>query len=348
MKILVVRYRFIGDTILTIPFLRNLREAYPDAQIDMLAGPISKDILGNCPYIYNLIEFDTTSKHRYENKGTKKKSFWDYVKILKASEYDKAYILKRSLSSALLCYFAKIKERIGYDTEHRAFFLTKPVPYIKNRHENECFLDVLRADGIKIGNKDLENWITEESNQKIDEIFEEHNIGKDGTDRKNVLIHATAGNVNKQWALENFAQIIQYLSNKKNVQIFYTGAKADADVYEKIHLLADEELKIKPINLCGELSIPESTALIKRMSLVIGCDSGVLHIASSVNVPVIGIYGPMNPVKWQAWGQNNTILCSDRDCVPCDLRKPCPYNIACLKDITPNIIIKSIRKYINF
>ena len=65
-KILVIRYRFIGDTLLTVPFLRNLRYAYPEAQIDMLVAPVSGDIIKECPYVDNFIYFDTTRKHRYE------------------------------------------------------------------------------------------------------------------------------------------------------------------------------------------------------------------------------------------------------------------------------------------
>ena len=129
-KILVVRYRFIGDMILTVPFLRNLRYAYPDARIDMLVSPNSGEVIEECPYVDNFIFFDTTRKHRYENGKNKKKSFWHYVSMLRKEKYDKAYVLKRSLSSALLCYFSGIKERIGYDTENRGFLLTKKVEYV--------------------------------------------------------------------------------------------------------------------------------------------------------------------------------------------------------------------------
>ena len=142
MKILVVRYRFIGDMILTIPFLRNLRYAYPNAQIDMLVAPNSGEVIENCPYVNNFIYFDTTRKHKYEIGKGEKKSFWHYVKLLRKEKYDKAYVLKRSFSSAMLCFLAGIKERIGYDSEHRGFLLTKRVKYDTKKHESECFFDV--------------------------------------------------------------------------------------------------------------------------------------------------------------------------------------------------------------
>ena len=77
-RILVMRYRFIGDTLLMIPFLQNLRQSYPEAVIDVLVAPNSGELLEECPFIDNLIYFDTTRKHAYENKDldSKPKRFW--------------------------------------------------------------------------------------------------------------------------------------------------------------------------------------------------------------------------------------------------------------------------------
>lgn len=338
MKILVIRYRFIGDTILTVPFLRNLRKAYPDAQINMLVGPVSGEVLNDCPYIDNLIVFDTTRKFRYENTQGEKQSFFSYVKLLKNQKYDKAYVLKRSLSSAALAFLAGIKERIGFNTEHRGLLLTKRVPYVKNRHEVECFLDVLRADNVPVTDNYLENWVNNQAENKINKIFKELNIAEG----RKALIHATSGNILKQWPHEYFAKLIKYLVNEKGIQVFYTGAANDSKTYDQIHSLIDEELNIKPVNLCGKLSLAESTALINRMNFAVGSDSGTLHIAASLNIPVFGIYGPMSSTKWRAWGDIHTPIYSNLPCAPCELRKKCSKDIACLKNITPDIIIEKI------
>lgn len=339
-KILVVRYRFIGDTILTIPFLRNLRRAYPGAQIDMLVGPASGELLEDCPYIDNLIYFDTTKKHKYENTGNEKKSFWDYVSQLRKEKYNKAYVLKRSLSSALLTFFAGIKFRIGFDTEKRGFLLTKKVPYDNKKHEIECFLDVLRADDLPVNDDYLENWIDPAASAKVNEIFRDRRINNS----PKVIIHATSGNVNKQWPNKYFARVIEHLANQKHSQIFYTGTASDKAVYEEIHSHLNSPLYIKPVNLCGELNLKESSALTKMMDLMVGCDSGNLHIAASLGVPVIGIYGPMNSDKWYAWGKNNVILRDNLPCIPCELRGKCELDRACLINITPDKVISEIDK----
>lgn len=336
MKILVVRYRFIGDMILTIPFLRNLRYAYPDAQIDMLVAPNSGEVIENCPYVNNFIYFDTNRKHKYEQGKGKKKSFWYYVSALKKEKYDKAYVLKRSLSSALLCYFAGVKERIGYDTENRGFLLTKKVKYNNIKHESLCFLDVLEADNIKIKDTHLENWIEEENKNKVLSLFEKYNIGT----KKKVVVNVTATNEDKVWDIRNFTQIIEYLSNEKNIQVIFIGAPSDKQIYENIKYNAD--LKIKPVNLCGEVNIKDSLALLKEVDFLIGNDSGNLHMAASVGTPVIGLYGPMPFEKWRALGDKNILLKANLDCMPCGLRKPCPNNKACMNNITVEDVKKAI------
>ena len=336
-KILVVRYRFIGDMILTIPFLRNLRYAYPDAQIDMLVAPNSGEVIENCPYINNFIYFDTTRKHKYEKGKGEKKSFWYYVKKLRKEKYDKAYVLKRSLSSALLCFFAGIKERVGYDTENRGFLLTKRLKYDDKKHESLCFLDALVADGITIKDTYLENWIKEENRNKVLELFEKNNIK-----RKTAVVNVTATNEGKIWDINNFARIIEYLANEQETQVIYIGAPSDRNIYENIPF--KEELKIKPVNLCGEVTIKDSLALLKEVDLMIGNDSGNLHMAASVGTSVIGLYGPMPFEKWKALGENNILLKTDLACMPCGLKGKCPNNKACMNSITVEQVKEAINK----
>ena len=282
-KILAVRYRFIGDMILTVPFLRNLRRAYPDAQIDMLVSPNSGEVIEDCPYVNNFIYFDTSRKHKYENGKGAKKSFLHYVLMLRKEKYDKAYILKRSFSSALLCYLAGIKERIGFNTEHRGFLLTKQVKYDTEKHESLCFLDVLKADGIEIKDTYLENWIKEETLNKVKELLKENGLKEE---EKFAAVNAAASNPYKMWGIDNFAAVIEYLSNEKGIRSVLIGASSDAELYEKMKFKG--ELKLKPVNLCGKAGIKESLAVLKLAKFFLGNDSGSLHMAASAGTRVIG------------------------------------------------------------
>lgn len=343
LKILVIRYRFIGDTLLTVPFLRNLRHSYPDAQIDMLVAPVSGEIIEKCPYVDNFIYFDTTKKHRYENKeGFEKKTFWTYVKLLRKQKYDKAYVLKRSLSSAVLAFAAGIKERIGFDTEGRGILLTKRLKYVENRHEIECFLDVLRADNIDVKDNYLENWVTDLELQEVQSIINKK-IMPENLELKRVIVHATSGNRKKEWDKQKWARIIEWLSTEKNVQVVFNGTEKDSETYEGImSCINKEKLNITPVNFCGCFNLRQTLAFTKQCNLLVGCDSGNLHIAASVKVPVIGIYGPMNPVKWKAFADNVSVVTANLSCRPCGLKKKCKHNFACIKDISVDMLKSSI------
>ena len=245
-----MRYRFIGDTILTVPFLRNLRRNYPDAQIDMLVAPVSGEVIANCPYVDNFIFFDTTKKHRYENSDKKKKNFLYYVKLLRKEKYDKAYVLKRSFSSALLAFLAGIKKRIGFDTEGRGFLLTNRIKY-NQKHEVDCFLDVLREDGLVVKDNYLENWVDEKALDKVEKEFENY------SGKKKILVHATSGNVKKEWDEKKFAEIIEYISNEKDAIPVFSGTLKDSEKYERILSLIKEDLKNLPLNFCGKFNLQE-------------------------------------------------------------------------------------------
>ena len=342
MKILVVRYRFIGDTILTVPFLRNLRRAYPYAKIDMLVAPMSGDLLETCPYLDNLIYFDTTRKHRYEHGKLAKKSFFHYVKLLRNEKYDKAYVLKRSLSSAALCAFAGIKSRVGFNTEGRGLLLTKRVAYDKDKHEVESFLDVLKADNVPVFDNYLELWLKNNDISDAQNILSNYENGK-----KKVIVHATSGNVKKQWKKEYFAKVIEELINEKDVQVYHLGAKSDKNIYDEIREMIKTPLKSEPINLCGQLDIGVSAAVIAQMDLVFGNDSGTLHIAGALDVPTVVIYGPMDYRKWRVWNEKTKALSTQIPCYPCNLKIKCKNNYECLEQITPNIALTFIDEALN-
>ena len=336
-KILVIRYKFIGDTVLLVPFLRNLRHNEPDAQIDVTVTTLTYPILKDCPYIDNLIFMDTKKRSdSYEMQNTGN----DYKKIIKDNAYTHTYVLKRSFSAAWLAFTAGIPERIGFNTDLRGFLLTKRIPYNNKIHESQAFLDVLRTENYEIDSGYPELFKNEETEKKVDEILKQNGLsGKDI-----VFLHATSGNSNKQWALDNWSEVLEYLANEKNVQVVFSGAEKDRNVYEEI-IAKTPDLKVKPVNLCGNLTLEESIELISRAKLMIGCDSGNLHIASAFSVPVIGIYGPMSAEKWGALGENNTLLHSNEKCYPCALKKKCKNGHKCLTSIEPKQVIEAINRY---
>src|SRR5512137_927632 len=172
-RILVMRYRFIGDTVLTVPFLRNLREAFPRARIDLMLEPFSGQVIEGCPYVDRIIPFELKTIHKYSGTSDRGKlgAYLHYRSLIRRERYDAAFVLKRSLSSALLVWAAGIPRRIGFSTEGRQFLLTDRVAYRHDQHEVENFLDCLRALELPVRSKHLELWTTPEQDRKAAELI---------------------------------------------------------------------------------------------------------------------------------------------------------------------------------
>jgi heptosyltransferase-2 len=328
-RILVIRYRFIGDTLLAVPFLRNLRRAYPEAKIDVLLSPFSGEVLTDCPYVDELIYFDTNRKHRYENHGDRPlQSFWSYVGMLRRQKYDAVFVLKRSFSSAILAALAGIPNRIGFDTEHRKFLLTQAVPYDTQRPEADCFMDLLRAVNIPVTDHHLEAWWSEQEDAMAEAIYD----GFRGD--LNVLIHMTSSNTAKQWTEESWIRMARWLIEEHHATLHCLGAPGDAPVYESLRKGLPEACRTRFQNWCGHTTILESLAFIKRMDFAVGVDSGTLHMAAAVGTPVIALFGPMNENKWGPPGEKNILLTAPVDCRPCNLKTPCRFDLRCMKDLS--------------
>jgi heptosyltransferase-2 len=344
-RILVIRYRFIGDTILTVPFLRNLRLCYPEAQIDVLVGPQSGEVLTGCPYINNLIVYDTTRFHKYDRGAGEKKSFWSYVFSLRKEKYDTAFVLKRSWSSALLALLIGCKNRIGYATEGRQIILTKSVPFDPHMHEVDSTLTVLTAANIPIKDRYLEGFISTAEHEQVQTYLQ--------GGQKKVLIHAAAAHPDKLYPLESWAKIVSELHDKHGFVPYFTGAKQDFPLYEQVQKLANT----KGINLAGELSLRQSMALYSELDLAICTDSGPAHLAACVGTPTVAIFGPTDPVRWrpyealhksnQSLVKNEAVFDQSLPCRPCNYNKTC-VDRPCLNELAPSVIIAKALALLSF
>ncbi len=332
-RILVVRYRFIGDTILTVPFLRHLRRAFPEAVIDVLVGPESGQVLAGCPYIDELITFDTTRFHKYDSGKGKKRSFLSYVFELRKRDYDTAFLLKRSLSSAALAFLIGARHRVGYNTEGRGLLLTHPVRWDSRRHEVQSTLDVLRAVGLPAGDDYLECWPSQaETNSVLDAVPSL----RSGTPPK-IVFHAAAAHPDKLYPLESWATVVREVVARTNAIPIFTGSAQDVPLYEKLSSLCG----IKGEIVAGKLELRQTMALLKMVDLAVCTDSGPAHLAAAAGIPVITLFGPTDPGRWAPPGDRSVALFdASLECRPCHYKKTCD-NRPCLTSLAPEQVINT-------
>ncbi len=306
LRILVIRYRFIGDTVLAIPFLRNLRHAFPHATIDVLAEPISGETLAHCPYKNDLLFYAPRAK----KKTPYPQSLLACARFLRARRYDRVYILRRSFSSAILPLLAGIPHRVGFATEGRRWLLQRSTPY-PDKHEVECFLDILRADGIPILDTSNENWSDPAVDRRVDAKLS-------STGHRRVFVCAKSIVPSKDWTPDRFARVLAWLVAERGCRIHFCDAPSNAAYYADILAAMPEPLRAHCHDWSRELPLREVNSLLRRMDLALGLDTGLLHIAASFHVPIVALFGPLDPRRWHPWDTAHTIL------RPADLSGPQP------------------------
>ncbi|MDX2084938.1 MAG: lipopolysaccharide heptosyltransferase II [Candidatus Melainabacteria bacterium] len=336
-RVLVVRHRFIGDTLLMVPFLRNLRQALPEAQIDVLVEPQTAELLEGCPYVDNLIPVEPKTV----GWSARLQSFWKMLERLRVNRYDVAFVLKRSFSSAFLVWLAGIPLRVGFSTEGRRWLLTHPVPYRMDRHEVESFLDALRCVDLPVTEDSLEAWWTDAESQYAATLLnrqpEERHLG----------IHLTSSNPAKEWSDTQFAKLALALLTKKKPDSSQTGRtilhglglSQDWTRYEQLRARMPHDLRDQVVNHCGKTTLRQSLALIAQLDGLVGVDSGPLHMAAAVGTPVVALFGPMSDQKWHPWTQAHRVVAVDLPCRPCHLKGACPHEYACMKQLSVEAVL---------
>ena len=332
-KILVLRYRFIGDTILTVPFLRNLRRANPDAHIAWVVAPGTAEVVQGIPYVDELIFWDPVTIHA-DSRGTHR-TIGDklgFILNLRSRRFDKVYVLKRSFGSALMGYLTGAVERIGFATEGRSFLLTTSVPYLHDQHEVQNFLDVLRADGVPVTDDYLEYWTNSTEEASADELLAQNGVERN---EKLVALHPFSSITERGWHLDNFAALATRLT-AAGYRPLVLGAPNDRGLFDT----AANLFGTISVDLVGKSSLRVTMALLKRCALFVGNDSGIMHLAAAAGIPLVAIFGPQSPVKFGPWNEQATVLYAKFTCSPCRQKffsecRPSPHGKPdCIESIT--------------
>jgi heptosyltransferase-2 len=216
-------------------------------------------------------------------------------------KFNRAYILKRSFSSALLAYLAGIPKRIGFNTEGRGFLLTERIPFDPKIHEVRNFLAHLSLKEEEISSLHLSFWPSEGELDTASRITDKNLEAG----RPRILIHALAANQSKMWPLEKWAELMRHLRELR-YQLVISGAPQDAPYYEAL----EKQSGVKAdLNLCNTgTSLRENVCIYGFCHAAICVDSGPLHLAAAMNLPVVGIFGASSTERWHPWTNTYQLL----------------------------------------
>jgi predicted lipopolysaccharide heptosyltransferase III len=305
-RVLVVRLRSIGDTVLATPSLIALRRFLPDAQIDVLLEDWVAPILQGFEAIDNVLIVE---------KDNLKSSF-QMARRIRQTRYDVAFNLHGGTTGTFFVRASGAKYRIGYENYQYKFLynVAHPHPAIfwqrDKVHSAEQQLALLGFTGVPISDKTKSHLaITETARISIENKLKPK---IQNPKSKIALIHPATAFKTKQWATENFVQIIEFL-HEKGFSTVAVAAPKEREVLDNL-----KRNVAVPITTFTDLSLPEITALADRAELFIGNDSGIAHIAAAVNTPSVVIFGSSNRVHWHPWTDApNEIVYEEMPCQPC-------------------------------
>ena len=327
-KILIIKFGTIGDLLLMTPILPNLRAYFPDAEIDIFTLKSSRDILMDNPYVSRILTY---------SPGTN--SSWFLINNIRKKKFDLVIDLFCNPRTALITFLSGARYRFGYEFKGRYYAYN-----IKTRgrggevHNVDFNLDSLRKLEIPIVSTRLNLGINIVHKEFAEEFIKVNNIKL-----KNVIGVCLTG----EWETKKY-KTNDYIALLKEINLIYDVNFIliwRNEIEKKECELIHNELKTNTF-LIPESPIRYLAAIIKECDLLIGNDSGPLHMGVAVDTPVLGIYGPTKPMLQGPYGEKNlTVVNQGLKCLYCDLIE-CKIGNICMTELPKENIISKLNKLI--
>jgi lipopolysaccharide heptosyltransferase II len=323
-RILIIKLRGIGDVVHSTIVIDNLKEDFPNAQIDYLVDAPSQPGLDGLKYINQIIIFD-------------RKSFWKRLLLIlkiRRIKYDVIFDFYSNPSTALITFLSGAKFRVGYPYRGRKYAYNLFGPADRGKfHSAQLHLETLKSIGLTSSHESLYYNINDKAINFANEFFEKTFSQNDFV----IGICPTGGWESKKCDPEKFAEIASGIIQKYKARILILWGKSDENDATMIHSLLGGKSVLAPVT-----SIQELAALISKCKLLIANDSGPMHISTAVKTPVLGLFGPTNPNNHGPFGEKNDwIQLTELDCIICNLLI-CPRNHECFRSLSIDIILNKI------
>lgn len=334
-RLLIRSTNWIGDAVMTTPAVRAIRKNFPNAEISILTKPWVAPVFESSPYVDNLLIYDDTGKH----KGLSGKL--RLAKELKQYNFDVAILLQNAFEAALITFFAGIPCRIGYNTDVRGFLLTHSVPctpQIKKVHQTGYYLGILQGVGLEADGFGLDLLVDEKHQKRAAEILEEHGISR--ADRLVGINPSATFGLAKQWLPERYAALSDKIHEIFGAGILLFGGPGDRELGRRI----SQMMQHPPVDVCGKTDLGEAIGLIKECDLFITNDSGLMHVAAALDIPLIAIFGSTNPITTGPRSQRGKIVRVPIKCSPC-LKPECPEgHLKCMDQIDIDMVFEAVKE----
>jgi len=329
-RILIIKLSSIGDVVMATPAAEALRLALPDAYIAWAVEEKSKDILIGNPYLDEVIVWRRDSV----------RGLSELLRRLRSRKFDVSIDLQGLLRSSLIGRLSGARHRLGYSDarEGATVFYSSVLPSAAPRVRGPAkYLAMLWLLGIKPRDARMHLPVSQQ-----DVEFARQFLGQmTESDSRGVVVLCPATTwANKHWTEQGWATLCDRLSSEHDVLPLFLGGPADTELIESII----KKTKLGGRSLAGKTTLGQAAAIIRASRMLIGVDTGLLHMAVALDKPVVGVFGPSG---WQDFikKENFIPVAKPFPCIPC-FRHPTCKDYDCMKAITPGDVLQAADRWL--
>jgi heptosyltransferase-1 len=345
-KILILRLSAVGDVLRTIPAVKALKENYPHSRIAWIVEEPAKALLESQPEIDEVILFP---RKRWADGIKSPKRMWRtigevgrFIRALRENKFDVVLDFHGILKSGLISFLSGSQKRVGFDrrSSREGNFLFSNIkvrlPEEKMSRFQRNFL-LLRGMGLEINDFKSNLHIPAEDEKYIQSFF----LNKLPTPFKRPLIAIHPGTspktIYKRWMPHLYSKLADRLVNELRATVIYTWGPGELELMEEIRGGMTEPSILGP----QTESLTQLGEVYRQCDLYIGGDTGPMHIASLMGIPVVAIYGPTDPVVNEPFGRHKKVR-KEVGCNPC--RNRSCKDLTCLRMITAEDVFKAVKE----
>lgn len=340
--ILVRVPNWVGDAVMTLPALRALRQALPEARITLLARPWVREVYPLSELQFELIEYDSQSSHRGLAGRLK------IARTLRAERFAAALLLQNAFDAALVSWLAGIPVRAGYARDARRLLLTHPVAVpLKGEtppHESHYYLELLKRLGVIDAYSPVRSIelrpaaFAAASRPRLLAKLASLGHAPDARPILGISPGASFGTA-KRWPAERFAALVQQLGGSTGTLCVLFGSAQEAPLAAEIAAASPGNT----ISLAGQTKLSDFIELVAGCDAYLTNDTGTMHVAAALGVPTLAIFGPTNEHETAPLGPQVEMIVGQAECRPCKLRH-CPYgHHQCMTSIAPEQVFERLR-----
>jgi len=324
-KICIIHLNQIGDLVFSLPLVKTLKDNLPNSSIHSIIKPSLQELLLDSPFVDRILLRENSLNEKFE-----------LLKKIRHNRYDLLICLGRSEESLLLSSLSNAKLKVGF--AHFPWDLGLDIKEPLEGHNSwNNYAKLLRLLDIRISKNDYVGLLNINGNVSLPYLPEKFVVIAPAASRRRQM---------KTWDPAKFAELIILLQQHYQLGAILVGSLEDQVSNKVITAGLKERAPENPIgviDLTGKTGLRQLCLILQQARLFVGIDSGVMHLASSLDIPVVGLFGPTDPrFVGPQNSRSRVVNKDDMDCLPCYL-KPCDHR-NCMNELGVDTVLEACRQ----